>query len=142
MAHPVSQHLGGILAEDGSVTLALLTWCPHLSSPVNHLHLPALKIVLDRIGVNTYVGVNESDRAKKGMLLMAADEKKPKGSVKESRIGKRAVTAWVDPEIFYSLRVIAAERRITQQELLVEALNDCLEKHGKPRIEEEPQTKN
>jgi hypothetical protein len=53
----------------------------------------------------------------------------------ESRIGKRAITAWADPEIFHSLRLIAAERRITQQELLVEALNDCLEKHGKPRIE-------
>jgi hypothetical protein len=71
------------------------------------------------------------------MLVMAEEGKRPKSPVKESRIGKRAVTAWVDPEIFYSLRVIAAERRITQQELLVEALNDCLEKHGKSRVEEE-----
>jgi len=70
------------------------------------------------------------------MLAMADEgEKRSKSTVKESRIGKRAVTAWVDPEIFYQLRIIAAERRLTQQELLVEALNDCLEKHGKPRIE-------
>ena len=62
-------------------------------------------------------------------------QRKDKNTISESRAGKRAVTAWVDPEIFYMLRVVAAERRVTQSELLVEALNDCLEKHGKTRVE-------
>jgi hypothetical protein len=38
--------------------------------------------------------------------------------------------------MIYELKIVAAERRIKQQELLVEALNDCLEKHGKSRVEE------
>jgi hypothetical protein len=50
------------------------------------------------------------------------------------RDGKSNVTGYFPPEVKKQLRILAAERSTTIQELLAEALNDLFAKHGKPEI--------
>lgn len=51
-----------------------------------------------------------------------------------SRIGKVAITQWVDPAVRKQLARLALDRDTTQAELLAEALNLLFEKYGQPPI--------
>lgn len=51
-----------------------------------------------------------------------------------SRIGKKPVTVYYEKKAHLQLKVLAAERETTIQELHEEALNGLFEKHGKPPI--------
>jgi hypothetical protein len=51
-----------------------------------------------------------------------------------SRIGKVAVTQWVDPAVRKQLARLALDHDSTQAELLAEALNLLFEKYGQPPI--------
>jgi hypothetical protein len=48
--------------------------------------------------------------------------------------GRKALTVWIMPAVRSQVRLIAAEKEMQQQELLIEWLNDGFEKYGKPRI--------
>ena len=48
-----------------------------------------------------------------------------------SRRGKKAVVCYVDPTVSKELKVLGAEAERPVQALLVEAINDLLEKYGK-----------
>lgn len=50
------------------------------------------------------------------------------------RDGKSNVTGYFPPAVKKQLRILAAERSTTIQDLLAEALNDLFAKHGKPEI--------
>ncbi len=50
-----------------------------------------------------------------------------------SRQGKKPVTAYVDKEIHKQLRVLGLDLEKSNQEMIVEALNDYLERHGPKR---------
>ena len=51
-----------------------------------------------------------------------------------SRRGRKAVTFYLDPAGHRQLRMITLESDRSTQSLLVEAVNDMFQKHGKPRI--------
>ena len=51
-----------------------------------------------------------------------------------SRLGLKAVTVYVDPAAHRQLRILAIESDTSAQALLVDAVNDLFQKHGKPRI--------
>jgi hypothetical protein len=51
-----------------------------------------------------------------------------------SREGKSNVTGYFPPAVKRQLRILAADRDTTIQDLLAEALNDLFAKHGKPEI--------
>lgn len=51
-----------------------------------------------------------------------------------SRVGKSNVTGYFPPAVKKQLRILAADRDTTIQDLLAEALNDLFAKHGKPEI--------
>jgi len=59
----------------------------------------------------------------------------PKGPhFRPSRQGKANVTGYFPPSVKKQLRILAADRETTIQDLLAEALNDLFAKHGKPEI--------
>jgi hypothetical protein len=51
-----------------------------------------------------------------------------------SREGKANVTGYYPPSVKKQLRILAADRDTTIQDLLAEALNDLFAKHGRPEI--------
>lgn len=51
-----------------------------------------------------------------------------------SRIGKSNVTGYYPSAVKKQLRIMAAEKETTIQNLLAEALNDLFAKHGRPEI--------
>jgi len=70
------------------------------------------------------------------MFVMTEDRgKTPEKGVPDYRKGRKTLTVWVNPNMIYALKIVAAERQMLQQDALIEALNDFLEKHGKARIE-------
>jgi hypothetical protein len=52
----------------------------------------------------------------------------------DSREGKSNVTGYFPAAVKKQLRLLAAERETTIQDLLAQALNDLFAKHGKPEI--------
>jgi hypothetical protein len=50
------------------------------------------------------------------------------------RAGKTNITGYFPTEVKKQLRILAAERDTTIQDLMAEALNDLFAKHGKPEI--------
>lgn len=58
----------------------------------------------------------------------------PRQSSPPSRRGTKAMTVHVDPAVSKAMRTIALENDTSLQKLLLEAVNDCLVKHGKPPI--------
>jgi hypothetical protein len=58
----------------------------------------------------------------------------PPGPPRPGRAGKSNVTGYFPPAVKRQLRILAAERGVTIQDLLGEALNDLFAKHGKPEI--------
>ena len=51
-----------------------------------------------------------------------------------SRLGKSNVTGYYPTAVKKQLRMLAAERETTLQNLLGEAINDLFAKHGRPEI--------
>jgi hypothetical protein len=67
-------------------------------------------------------------------LNPSAPEEGRRPYFRPGRDGKSNVTGYFPPEVKKQLRILAAERSTTIQELLAEALNDLFAKHGKPEI--------
>jgi hypothetical protein len=63
-----------------------------------------------------------------------AEEEGRGAHFRPGREGKSNVTGYFPPEVKKQLRILAAERSTTIQDLLAEALNDLFAKHGKPEI--------
>lgn len=57
-----------------------------------------------------------------------------KNSKAPSRVGKKTLVTYVDPEVSKQVKILCAERDTTQEKLVIEAINDLLQKYGKPRI--------
>lgn len=55
----------------------------------------------------------------------------------ESRVGKKAVSAYFEPEVAKALKVLALELDTTIQGLMALAFNDLFEKHGRGRLADE-----
>ncbi len=55
----------------------------------------------------------------------------PKKAVQASRENKRPMTAFLDDAAIREIKLLVADTRRTQQDLLREAINDLLVKHGK-----------
>lgn len=53
---------------------------------------------------------------------------------RSGRAGKSNVTGYFDPAVKRQLRIMAAEKDCTIQDLLGEALNELFAKHGRPEI--------
>jgi hypothetical protein len=51
-----------------------------------------------------------------------------------SRLGKKAITIWVDPAVAEQLREISFHHRKAHQDLYLEALNILFSKYGRPEI--------
>ena len=51
-----------------------------------------------------------------------------------SRMGKKALTAYFEPEVLKQLKLLAAKEDKTIQSLLGEAINELFKKYGKPHI--------
>jgi hypothetical protein len=58
----------------------------------------------------------------------------PERSERPDRAGKRLIGGYFDMPVSQQLRILAAERNTTLQELLRESLNDLFQKYGKSRI--------
>jgi hypothetical protein len=59
---------------------------------------------------------------------------RPAGFYAATRIGKKKVTATLDPAAHKQLKGLAVERDGTTEALLTEAINDLFAKYGKARI--------
>ncbi len=46
----------------------------------------------------------------------------------------KSLTVWIDPEFHRQLKILAAEQNTLVKALVIEFLNDGLEKYGKARI--------
>ena len=71
------------------------------------------------------------------MLAMAAEKREKHKSTAELylRQGKKSITFWVPEKMTVALKVLAAEKQMSLQDMATEFLNDGLQKNGKPRIE-------
>jgi Antitoxin-like ribbon-helix-helix len=58
----------------------------------------------------------------------------PERSDRPDRAGKRLIGGYFNMPVSQQLRILAAERNTTIQELLRESLNDLFQKYGKNRI--------
>ena len=66
---------------------------------------------------------------------VASKPRPRKSTPAPSRIGKKALVAYYDPEVSRQLKQIVLDRKLgSVQELLREALNDLFKKHKKPTI--------
>ena len=57
-----------------------------------------------------------------------------KDSIPSSRDGRRSVTAWITKEGAKTLKLIAVRNDKSLEKLMIEAVNDLLEKYGESRI--------
>ena len=64
---------------------------------------------------------------------MATNESQSPGRP-PSRRGRTPVSAYLDAETHRQFRMLSVELKRSGQDLLIEALNDLFEKHGKPPI--------
>lgn len=51
-----------------------------------------------------------------------------------SRRGKKPLTVYLDPAVIKQLKIIGIETETTNQDMVIDALNDFFTKHGKPPI--------
>lgn len=56
------------------------------------------------------------------------------GTLPPSRRGKKALTAYFDPEVIKQLKLLAVAEEKTVQALVGEALNELFKKYGRPHI--------
>ena len=61
-------------------------------------------------------------------------EKRPTEFYAATRVGKKKVTATLDPAAHRQLKHLATDRGITTEALLNEAISDLFAKHGLPRV--------
>lgn len=54
--------------------------------------------------------------------------------VQASRIGKKSIIAYFDPDVIKQLKLIGIENDMTIQDMMQEALNDFFAKHAKAQI--------
>lgn len=73
----------------------------------------------------------KSDAADNGRASKPAPRS---SSVAPSRIGKKAVTVWFEPDAVRQLKMIGVEKGVTMQEMMREALNDFFAKNRKAQI--------
>jgi hypothetical protein len=64
----------------------------------------------------------------------AARRPAPPSTVPPSRVGKKPVTAFFDPEVSRQIKKIGLDQDKTMQDLLQEALNDLFRKYDLPPI--------
>ena len=64
----------------------------------------------------------------------SAPEPEPHAHRAPSRRGRKAVTIYLDTAAHRQLRMLALEQSRSVQDLMTEATNDLLQKHGKARI--------
>ena len=78
------------------------------------------------------------------MLIMTESHDKKPGKLtgEGSRKGKKAFSVWIPEELAVAVKILAAKRRVSIQELTIEFLNDGLRKYGSSGVEDEPKTKN
>src|SRR5271155_3658327 len=71
-----------------------------------------------------------------GELQPAAAPRRPASptAVPPSRVGKKPVTAFFDPEVSRQIKKIGLDQDKTMQDLLQEALNDLFRKYDLPPI--------
>ena len=76
-----------------------------------------------------------------GALPDSAAKSKPapepvtnEAKVQKSRIGKGPVTAFADRDAIKAFKVLCIQQDITQQDAILEALNDWCRKHGQPGL--------
>jgi hypothetical protein len=50
-------------------------------------------------------------------------------------VGKRAAVAWLEPEAVKQLNLVAIQRDMQVQQILVEAINDWFARNGLPRFD-------
>ena len=55
---------------------------------------------------------------------------RPSSPKPPSRVGKKAVTAYVDPELHKTIRRLALEQDTSTQQLLIDAVTDYLQRHA------------
>ncbi len=55
-------------------------------------------------------------------------------SIPPSRVGKKPLTAFFDPDVIKQLKLIGLEEDKTLQAMMEEAINDYFAKHGKAQI--------
>jgi hypothetical protein len=53
-----------------------------------------------------------------------------------ARIGKRAAVAWLEPEAVKQLNMVAIQRDMQVQQILVEAINDWFARNGLQRFDQ------
>lgn len=51
-----------------------------------------------------------------------------------SRAGKKALATYIDKEAFKQVKILSAQLEVTQEALVIEALNDFFQKHKLPRL--------
>ena len=54
--------------------------------------------------------------------------------IQDSRVGRRAITGFYDPEVVYQIREIVAKERTTVQAFMAECVNMGFAKRGRPEI--------
>lgn len=59
---------------------------------------------------------------------------RPAGFYAATRVGKKKVTAALDPAAHKQLKNLGTDLELTTEALLTEAINDLFKKHGKPTI--------
>lgn len=57
-----------------------------------------------------------------------------KSNIAPSRVNKKAVTGFFEPEVSKQLKLLAIEQETTLQALLVDAINDIFKKYNKSPI--------
>jgi hypothetical protein len=67
-------------------------------------------------------------------IALAAQSTRVVRSVVPSRVGKKPVTGFFDPEVSRQIKKVALDKDKTMQELLQEALNDLFRKYDLPPI--------
>lgn len=78
--------------------------------------------------------LNQSRGARPAPAPPDPAEPAPNPHYRPGRAGKSNVTAYFPPSVKKQLRVLAAERETTIQNLVGEALNDLFAKNGLPEI--------
>ena len=79
-------------------------------------------------------GSDPAARAQRKLEKVRPPEDSQVRQVRTGREGKSNVTGYFPPEVKRQLRLLAAERNTTIQDLLAEALNDLFAKNGKPEL--------
>ena len=65
----------------------------------------------------------------------APQQRRGGGYRSPSRVGKRAAVAWLEPEAVKQLNMVAIQRDMQVQQILVEAINDWFARNGLPRFD-------